>query len=191
MNTLDRIKLGAGLLLVLALGAGGYVAWKNYQAVPPAGGDSVPAVVAPVLKKATIVPVKIKAPVKTYQGATKANLKLPPLVIADEHKQVISASRVAPDLHPQTVTTVINTETGTVESFTKTEPYPWLAVETRGEASILYGYKFKTGELGAKPVGRLQIKYDVLRVKALTLGAVASIDSDRDGFVGIGMSYKW
>ena len=68
---------------------------------------------------------------------------------------------------------------------------PWLAIETRGEFGLVYGYKFKAGELGSRPVARLQLKYDVLRVKALTIGAVASVDSDRDAFVGIGLSYKW
>lgn len=165
--------------------------WQNYKPAAPAGGDSVPVQSSPVVKKAPVVAVAIKAPVKTFQGQTKVQLKLPPIIIADAAEQVIAASKVTADLHPQTVTTVINTDTGAVQSFVKTEPYPWLAIENRGEASVIYGYKFRAGDFVPKPVGRLQVKYDAVRVKALTVGVTASVDSDRDAFAGVSVSYKW
>lgn len=192
---IDWIKKHPNLAAALGITGGcvaiGVAIYLNWPHPAPAGGESVIAPSAPVLKKAPIVPVLIKAPIKTYQGETKANLKLPPLVIANPDKQVISATAILSNTHPQTVTTVLDTETGDVKTYTKTDDYPWLAVETRGEAGIMYGYKFKSSELGAKPIGRFQVKYDVLRIKALTVGATASLDTDRDGFVGLGVSYKW
>lgn len=185
-NELIAAGVIAVLLILVALNL-----WEKYSAPRPAGSVSVIAAVSPALRKAPTAKVPIKAPVTVYRGQTKANLKLPAAVIADEHREVVAASQVAADLHPQTVSTVINTETGAVETFVKTDPYPWLAIEARGEISGAYGYKFKSGELGSRPVARLQVKYDLLRVKALTVGAVASVDSDRDAFAGIGVSYKF
>lgn len=179
------------LVSVLFLALGGYVVYDHFRKPVPVGTESVVATVAPAARKAPRVRVVVKAPVETIQGDAKANLKLPPLVQADSNQQVVAASQVRSDLHPQTVSTVLNTETGKVETFVKQDPYPWLAVETRGEASIAYGYKLRTTTRVSEPVARLQIGYDVLRAKALTLGVVASVDSDRDAFAGVRLSYRW
>lgn len=175
-------------VVVLAL-----LGWIVYDhlVIRPVGTDSVVATPSPVLRRAPVVPVVIKAPVRTYQGSTKVNLKLPAAVVADPQQQVIASSQVRADLRPQTVSTVINTETGKVETFVKTDPYPWLAWEPRGEARVAYGYKFDPRRHDIKPVARLQIGYDVVRVKALTVGVTATLDSDRDAFVGLGVSYRW
>ncbi len=180
------------LIPILLLGAAGLV-YALYQAIVdrPVGSDSVLAEVSPVVKRAPVVPVKIKAPVKTYQGKTKANLKLPASIQADDNQQVIAASRVPADLRPQTVSTVVNTETGQVQTFTKTEPYPWFAVETRGEIRVAYGYKYSAATHAAAPVVRLQAGYDVVRIKALTAGVLATLDNDGDAFVGVGVAYRW
>jgi hypothetical protein len=168
----------------------GYIVYDNLV-IRPVGSDSVIATPSPVLRRAPVVPVSIKAPVRTYQGATKTNLKLPAAVITDPQQQVIAASQVRADLRPQTVSTVINTETGKVETFVKTDPYPWLAWEPRGEARVAYGYKFDARRHDVKPVARLQVGYDVVRVKALTIGVTATLDSDRDVFLGVGVAYRW
>lgn len=157
----------------------------------PVGGASTPAVEAPAVRNAPRVPVSIKAPVVTLQGDSKARLKLPEAVIADKNEQVIAASQVKGDLHPQTVSTVIDTETGKVTSFTKIDPYPWFAVETRGNVGVAYGYKFRSLLPEAHAVTRLQLGYDVVRVKALTVGVTATVDTDRDAFVGVGVKYQW
>jgi hypothetical protein len=105
--------------------------------------------------------------------------------------KVIGASEVKPDLRPQTVSTVINTETGEVQQFVKTEPYPWFAIETRGMVGIAHGFKFKSALPAAERDTRLQIGYDVARVKALTVGITGTVDTDRDAFVGVGVKYQW
>ncbi len=186
-----KVKWLAGGLMVISVAGISYVLYDVLRAPHPAGADSVIAAPAPILRQAPVVPVHIKRPVKTFQGKTKVNLKLPAPVIADETQQVIAATQVKADLHPQTVSTVVNTETGEVQNYVKTDPYPWLAIETRGEAKVAYGYKYRHTLGIAAPVVRLQVSYDVIRVKALTAGIIGTFDTDRDTFVGVGISYKW
>lgn len=177
------------LTILLAVIAGSlYYFWP---APKPVGGPSVPAVVAPAVKKAPVVKRIIKEPVKVYAGESKANLKLPASMIADDRQQVIAASQVRAELRPQTVSTVVNTETGAVESFVKQDPYPWLAVEARGEVKLAYGYKHNANTGASGPVVRLQVGYDVVRIKALTVGVLATVDSDRDAFAGVALTYRW
>lgn len=143
-----------------------------------------------LLKGQPTAKVQIKAPVTVYQGRSKELLQLPPQVQVDAHEQVLTANTVPADLRPQTVTTTINTDTGAVQTFVKTDPYPWLAYEPRGEARLMYGYRYDN-RMGAKQVTRLAVHQDLLRIKALTAGVGAHIDSDGSAFVGVGVAYKW
>ena len=178
------------LAIVALLALAAYVVYDTLSP-RPVGSDSVVAPASPITLREPEVKVPIKKPVKVYKGQTKARLKLPASVQADEKQQVIAASQVKSDLRPQTVSTVINTDTGAVETYVKTDPYPWFAVETRGEARIAYGYKLNAATHAMAPVARLQVGYDVVRVKALTAGVLASLDSDGATFVGVGVSYRW
>ena len=175
---------------MLAIALAGYIAYDKLF-TRPVGSESVIATVAPAVKGAPTKDVTIKKPVRTFQGKSKERLKLPDAVQKDENQQVIAASQVKADLHPQTVSTVVNTETGAVTSFVKTDPYPWFAIETRGELKLAHGYKWKSSMPEAERVTRLQIGYDVVRVKALTVGITGTLDTDRDAFLGVGVSYRW
>lgn len=189
---MNRTKLeifGAAALIFL-LAFCGYVIYDKLTD-RPVGSESIIARVAPAVTRQPTAKVTIKAPVVAYQGKTKANLKLPDAVQKDEKEQVIAASEVKGDLHPQTVSTVVNTETGQVQTFVKTDPYPWLAIENRGSITMAYGLKYQSFDHASHAVGRLQVGYDVLRVKALTVGITGTLDTDRDAFVGVGISYRW
>lgn len=178
--------LGYGGLLLVIAGLIYALNWVLQQRDPAM--RSVEATPAPELKGTESAPVVIKAPVKTY--AAKKKLNLPASVQADEKQQVIAASRVAGNDRPSTVTTVINSDTGAVTSYTKQEPFPWFAIEARGEARVAYGMKIDS--LGrTQPVARLAVSYDVLRVKAITGGVVGMVDSDGSAFVGVGLAYRW
>jgi hypothetical protein len=185
------VKIGLIALVGAVVGYGGLALYDAYRKPVPVGGASVPAVAAPAVRGAPKVKVVVKAPVTTLQGGSKADLKLPAAVIADEHKQVIDASQVRSSLRPQTVSTVIDTETGDVKTYVKTDPYPWLAIETRGEIGVAYGYKYSSTTHAPAQVGRLQFSYDAVRVKALTIGVTATLDTDRDAFAGVAIKYKW
>lgn len=177
--------LGVGVFALLGLSL------YDRFSTRPAGTESVVAAPSPVLRNAPTARVAVKAPVTVYKGKTKARLKLPADVQADQNKHVVAASKVQPDLRPQTVTTVIDTETGAVSSYVKADPYPWFAIETRGEVRLAYGYKYNAFYGDVTRVARLGIGYDVLRVKALTAGVVATVDSDGDAFAGVAISYRW
>ncbi len=150
---------------------------------------SVPAVAAPEVKRATTARVVVRRPVKVFAGDTKAKLKLPADALANPAEHVTAATRVPSSDRPQTVTTTINTDTGESRSFVKADPYPWFAWEPRGEVRLAIGYKHHDGRL--QQVTRLGVGYDVVRVKALTVGVVGSIDSDGATFAGIGLAYRW
>lgn len=185
-------QLISEVMLVLVLVSVGYVLWEKYTtSKPPASGESVIATVAPAVKGAPTKDVVIKKPVRTFQGKSKERLKLPDAVQKDENQQVVAASQVKADLHPQTVSTVVNTETGKVETFVKIDPYPWLAIENRGEIKMAYGMKYQSFDHATHQVGRLQFGYDAVHVKALTVGITGTLDTDRDAFLGVGVSYRW
>lgn len=177
------------LLAVLVICIAGYVFYQHVSDVS-VGDPAFVAKIAPEAKGQPTVTVPVNAPIKTYQGKTKAKAKLPAAVVADPDKQVIASASVPSDLRPHSEFTVLDTKTGEVTSYDKVDPYPWLAVERRGEVRLSYGYKFAPG-VGSQPVARLQANYDVLRVKALTLGVTGSVDSDRATFVGVGVAYKF
>lgn len=187
MSALKKGLLILGVVLLI-----GFLIWALVTVLErndPAA-QSVEATPAPELRKSLTAPVAIKKPVKTYAGDTKARLKLPPSVQADANEHVVSASQVRGNDRPQTVTTTINAETGSVTSYVKQDPYPWFAVETRGEIKLHYGYK--ADDLGrVQQVTRLGVNYDLVRVKALTAGVVLTADSDGSTFAGVGLTYRW
>ncbi len=187
----SAVKYGLIASVTLVVAYTGVALYDTLTAPKPAGSDSVIAIEAPAVAKAPTAKVEIKAPVRAYRGQAKANLKLPAAVAADPHQEVIAASQVKSDLRPQTISTVVNTETGAVQTFVKTDPYPWFAIETRGELRMGYGYKYSALARTVAPVGRLHLGYDVVRVKALTIGVTATVDTDREAFVGVGVSYKF
>lgn len=140
--------------------------------------------VAPVVAKVEtqeITPIKVI----TLKPEAKKKLKLPRAVQADPKQHVTAATKVEPSERPQLVTTVINEDTGESTTYVVEEPRPWIGVRDRGEVSLAYGIK-KEG-----PVARLAARQELLQIKALGLGAVGTIDSDGDFFVGIGATYRW
>ena len=189
---------GLGTAALLAIGGFFFVTIGMPLLFPTKPSEvSVPAKAAPEVKRAPTKRVAVKAPVKVFEDKTKKDLKLPPAVIDNPDEHVIAATQVKGSDRPQTVTTVIDEKTGESSSFVKTDPYPWLAFENRAEVRMSYGYRYtpQSGILfnaaAVKPVGRLSFTYDALRVKALTLGTTAQIDTDGQAFVGVGAAYRW
>lgn len=180
------------LILVIA----GYL-YFTYKPALPSSGESVIAKEAPAVKGAPLTSFTVKGPVKGYGGKAKEKAKLPPAIQQDPNKELIAATQTPSSLRPTTTSTVIDKETGQVQTFTKVDPYPWLSWEPRGEVGIAYGYKstFRCASFScdtdSKLVARLQFGYDVLRIKALTAGITATVDSDRDAFVGARIRYQW
>jgi hypothetical protein len=181
----------------IALGVGSasmvhkiFAGWNT----PPAPLEvSIPARPSPEVadKKPIKRPIKTRT-VKTYPSAVKSELKLPDHVIETPSLDVIASHQVAPDRHPQTVTTVLDTDTGDTQTFVKRDPLPWIARDYHGDIGLYAGIK------NGQPTARLQARQGVLQVKALHLGLVGSVDHPMSGsitgtdyFVGAGVWAEW
>lgn len=173
------VALAVGLLLAACC------AWWYFTPEPAPVDSWTPAQaspqVAPVPKQ-TIHPSKVRA----YAPAAKAKLKLPDSMLNDPSVYVLDSSLLPSDTHPQTVTTVIDEQTGEVQTVVRREPLPWLAAEHRGELRLDAGIKN-----GLSRVGRISLREDLLQVKALHAGINASVDTDGQFFVGAGVGWKW
>ncbi|MDP2153819.1 MAG: hypothetical protein Q8J66_09200 [Methylotenera sp.] len=165
--------------------------YKVPQPTPPVGLNIV-ATPAPEVKKVAVVdkPIKAKA-VKVYPATVKKSIKLPEAIQDNPALDVIASNQVPADDHPQTITTLINTDTGESQTFVKRDPLPWLALDSRGEAGLYMGIK------NGQPAARLEVKQGMFQVKALHFGVVGTVDQpinstiDPDYFVGAGVWARW
>lgn len=191
MQMLKRFLLEVIVLLCIAA-----VVWLVFgrQSAPQSEGATVEATPAPVLINTPLIDLALSSPVKVYSGGanTKQHLKLPATVVKDDSKQVISGTRIdAKDDHPKTITTVIDADTGESTTYVTTEPLPWLDMDTRGGVGLYAGLK------NGNQVARLQLRQDLLQIKNVHVGAIASIDQPisgagrQDYFIGVGAEYRW
>jgi len=143
---------------------------------------------APQLKsveKVTITPPKVKV----YAKPAAKKLGIPELPATTS---VLTATTLTnDDDRPKTVITTIDEATGDTNTVIKTEPAPWIAADTRGGIRLDYGYKFAPGHPVPRQVVRAQVRQDLFRVKDFHFGGIATIDSTRDVFVGVGVEYRW
>lgn len=171
--------LGAILLTLLT-----FFIWDKLTPEPAPVGQWVAATPSKVLADVPKVTIQPKS-LKVYAPAAKKKLKLPDAIMQDDNQYVIASTTLKHDYHPQTVTTIVDSVTGESTTVTRREVYPWLAAEHTGEVRLDYGVK-RTGR-----VGRLTLREDVLQVKAAHIGATATLDSDGDAFVGLGLGMRW
>lgn len=176
----------AYLCLGLAIGGLGGFLWADRQATAPTPGIVTVATPAKVLTKIERVAVPCTV-VQAYKPAAKRKLKLPTAVVASPTSQVLASSDVRATEHDTRISTVLDTSTGAVDTYTQTLPLPWLRPEARGEVGLYYGVK--PGHIG--PVGRLVASYDVMQVKAAHVGVMGSLDTDGAAFAGIGVRVRW
>ena len=190
------IGWGVSVVLVVCiacLGWGAYLRYADFKAhlSAPIISKPVPAAAAAEVKDVPMVGITPAAPVKVYAPAAKEKLKLPKEVQDDKSKYVLAASRVAPDDHPHTITTVIDQQTGESQTYDTREPLPWLAVDMHGEAGLLYGVK------NGYPAVRFEARQNLLDVKAVKIGIEATADQPTTGplradyFIGVGAWYQW
>jgi hypothetical protein len=146
--------------------------------------------VAPIPKHQAVVK---SGSVRVYESRAKITLKLPEAIKQDETKQVLESTRVDADDHDQTITTILDTETGDTQTLVRREPLPWIAWRDDGSAGLYAGIKNGT------PAARLELKQSLFSVKAIRFGAVATVDqplgysamTTADYFVGVGAEYRW
>lgn len=177
-------------LFILGYMLGKSDAAEDLSAKPPVG-LAVPAKLSPALKKTEKQSVPVKGgQVRVYAPEAKVRLSMPWLT-DNPAKQVLAAHQVAADDHPQTVTTVLDTDTGDSQTYVTRDPLPWLARDARGEAGIYLGYK------NGEPAARLLARQGVFQVKALHFGVLGSVDQplsgpiEADWFAGAGVWARW
>ena len=118
--------------------------------------------------------------------AAKQALDLPEPIKADPAKHVTAAVIIPPDEHPQSVVSLFDSATGQTETLTQRMEHPWLATEQRGQVWVGYGLAE-----GGRRAGRILLREDLLQVKALHLGGMASIDTGGQWFAGVGVAWRW
>lgn len=137
---------------------------------------SVPATPAPAVKHK---PKKKKAiaakTVEVYPSSVKAESKLPEAVVEDLAKDVVSSIQVKPDHHSQTVTTLIDTETGKFETYYKRDPAPWFAKSDAGEFGL--DLVARNGE----PLARVDGRKELFQVKEGHVSAIGSVAHELNG----------
>ena len=182
-----QIKIAADTgIILLALSIGALAGWYFTQ-VPAAAPTAKWTPAQPSQQVAAIPKQEIKPPaVKVYAPKVKQKLNLPEEIQTNPNLYVLQSTRLPNDTHPATVTTLINQQTGEVQTYVRREPLPWLSTEHTGEARIDVGIKSATGT-----IARLTLREDLLQVKALHAGFNASLDTDGQIFVGVGVGFKW
>lgn len=183
MNIPYKLAAAATLACLLA------VLWWHFR--PHPAPVSVPVIAQAAKVVSGVGRQTVTLPLKVYKPEAKQRLKLPQAVQADPAQHVAAASTVKPDTHPHTVSTVVDEKTGEVTTYDTRDPLPWLAVDSHGEAGVAYGIR------DGQPTVRLEVRQNLLDLKALKLGVQASADQPVSGslspsyFVGIGVSYRW
>lgn len=179
---MTNIKRFGILFVMLSIFA---MVWHFFTTHPPPVGSVVPATQAPELKRAPkqdIAPAKVSV----YTPPAKKKLNLPTDIQDDPNKYVLGSAKLPSDTRPHTITTVIDSTTGEVQTFDRRDPLPWLAAEQTGEVRVDYGLKGGTAR-----VWRVTLREDLLQVKALHAGINASVDTDAAWFAGVGIGYRW
>lgn len=178
MTLRTKLEILASLIFLV-------VVWHLATPKRDAVGMTTIAATAPELKgidKQDIIPPKVPV----YTQPAKQKLQLPLAVQDDQNKYVLASSKLPNDTHTHTVTTVIDQQTGAVQTYDRRDPYPWLAAEQNG--SLWMGYGIKNG--GSR-VGIVMVTEELAQVKALHLGAAASVSTDGGVFAGLGVAYRW
>lgn len=179
MNGKPNYGVVLGALLTIAAVA----LYFHFRSDPVPVGMMVEAKLAPEVKHETTVPLVIKPPLQVYKPAIKKKLKLSETIQRDESKQVIAASVTPNDDRQHRITTLVDTRTGTFESYDQVLPQPWIIPNTTTHIAVYYGLK------NTEQVIRLQVQQEFLRLKAVHVEATASADlgiGKPDTFIGIG-----
>lgn len=159
----------------------GVLAYDLFASQPSPVGVSTPLPPAKEVVTVEKVVEKVKY-VKVYPEKVKTKL-LPAPVAKDPDKRVTATGKLDAEDRPYTLTSVLDVWTGESEVYARPDPLPWIAPSVRTDVGVFIGYK--NGEQTVRIEGR----QEVLRLKALRLGALASADvapGGADGFVGVG-----
>jgi len=157
-----------------------WVASVQHEAAPAA-----PAQKNPTLASVDTVDAHPKR-VIVYAPEAKAKLRLPAATVENESIAVLDSSKLPESDRPQTVTTVLNIESGESSTMFSVDPYPLFKFESRKQVGFSYGMTN-----GGKWLGLATISDDLVQIKALHFGVNGYVDTNGQVFAGVGVSYSW
>jgi hypothetical protein len=131
-----------------------------------------PTTPPPVLAKIATEKVQCKQ-VVVYKQAAKKSLNLSPTLQADNNEHVLQAAALPISDHPQTCTTILNTETGVSQMLLRQEPLPWFTTEQKGYVGVGYGI-IPNQTLGYT----ISAHEDVVQMKMIHAGPSVSVFSN-------------
>jgi hypothetical protein len=164
-------------IIAAALFAAAIALWSLWPRPVPVVGESVPLPPAKEVVTVERVRTEVKV-VYVYPDKVKAKLDLPKSIQQDASKQVTATGKLHAEERPYTLTAVLDTDTGISEVYARPDPLPWFGPGKRAEVGLAYG--IKDGE----PTARLYASRDLIRVKALHAGVMATLDHDGESFAG-------
>jgi hypothetical protein len=128
-----------------------------------------------------------KKTIKVYKDSIKSSLSLPKAAVHNANIKLTDSSVIKGSERDTQVNQTLDITTGETTTYTTQLSSPWFAVESKGAASVDYG--FKRGSTQA--VGRLNVRQNLVQVKDIHLGISGSVYTDGDYFVGVGGEYRW
>ncbi|MHB1097951.1 MAG: hypothetical protein ACYCZR_00220 [Burkholderiales bacterium] len=184
MDRATRIELYAVAVVVAASVVG---AWTYFKPQPMPPGVHVEAPPSKFVRDVEKAPVVVER-IIVYKPEAKEELKLPETIKADDKKHVVASVTTPNDERQHTITTIVDSQTGEFTTYDRVEPLPWIGVTTKSEVGAYLGLK------NGQPAVRIAGRQEVLQIKSVRIGAVASVDitqSGVDSFVGIGAWARW
>lgn len=186
-----NVKTIAGLALAFC----GVVALLAYLSWPKPTDP-----VTPIAEQATQLPDPIPAPTITIPEApgkpaliakpktpeARKRTKLPPAIFDQPETYLMAVGALqSEDDRSYTISSVLDRRTGETTVHAVADPLPWFDFRTKGNAGVYYGIK------DGNAVLRGVVNQEAFRIKRITAGAHATLDSDGEYFIGIGAQYKW
>jgi len=176
---IELVKEFAKWIVVAVVAA---LLWVTAQTQKPGPvGEVRDAQIAPEvsgIEKEEISPAKVKVLPKS----AKRKMNLPSDVQANDALHVLDASSLPENDHPVVVTHILDAESGETRTLVEQKPYPLIQSESENEAIILAGVKN-----GGKKVLRFGVSADLVQIKAVHIGAHATMDTDGQYFAGGGL----
>lgn len=171
MPSLNQI-IAATAVVVSALAL-----WTFWPRPNPVVGVAAPL---PPAKEVRSVEKIIERPklVYVYPADVKGKLGLPADQVVDVNKKVTATGKLDAEDRPYTLSAVLDTETGESQIFARPDPLPWIGPGRQGAVGLAYGLK------NSQPTGRLYARHDLIQVKALHGGGLATLDQDGEWFAG-------
>lgn len=134
----------------------------------------------PAAKEVRTVEKIIERPklVYVYPDNVKPKLGLGAEILGNMNAKVLSTGKLKGEERDYTLSAVLDTKTGDSQVYARPDPLPWFGPGRQGAVGVAYGLK------NGDPTSRLYARHDLLQVKALHAGGLATLDTDAEWFAG-------